>query len=268
MLNNLIKKRLKKFKFATLMDDLKFRKLCESKEAIEEILRVVLSDDNIVVINVNKQNAVDEPVFHGVILDCKCWLKTDEIVNIEIQVSHNDNPTYRMRYNGAILTVENSPKKKVFKYSEIPRLILIMFCDFDLFKLNKPIYEIVRCVKGTNITVDNGIRELYINLKANSQDKKLNSLFKIMTTLDVVDNEEFPMLSKRKEEINNLDIGGKNNMNGILLDVYEDGIKQGIEQGKIKLLVGLFNDKKISATEAANYLAMSVDEFLGFVKNK
>ena len=135
-----------------------------------------------------------------------------------------------------------------------------MICEFDLFNLNKPIYEIVRYVKGTSIVADDGIRELYINLKAKSDDKKLSSLFKIMTTVNDIDNKEFPELSKRKEDINNLYIGGERNMNGVLQYVYEGGIKdgikqgleQGLEQGKIDILVSQFNNKKISAQEAAD----------------
>ena len=63
----------------------------------------------------------------------------------------------------------------------------------------------------------------------------------------------------------------------MLLDAYQDGIKDGIEQGieqgiekgleqgKINLLINMFNDKKISAQESADYLGISVDEFLKLV---
>ena len=204
----LIEKYYKKFKNATLMDDHKFRKVCESKEAIEEILRVILKDNKLKVVEVVKQSSEGEPIFHGVILDCKCKLKTNEIVNIEVQVALDDNPIYRMRYNGSILTVENSPKSRQFKYSKIPKLILIMFCEFDLFKKGEPIYEIIRYVKGTKIVADDGIREIYVNLKSKSNDKKLKSLFKIMTTVNDIDDKTFPKLSKKKEEINSLYIGG------------------------------------------------------------
>ena len=52
MNDNLISRSLERFKSATLMDDLKFRKVCESKEAIEEILRAILNDDKLVVLEV------------------------------------------------------------------------------------------------------------------------------------------------------------------------------------------------------------------------
>ena len=274
MRQELIDKYNRKFKKATLMDDMKFRKVCESKEAIEEILRVILKDNKLKVVEIIKQSSEDEPVFHGVILDCKCKLKTKEIVNIEVQVALDDNPVYRMRYNGSILTVENSPKNKYFKYKEIPKLILIMFCEFDLFKKNKPIYEIVRYVKGTKVIAEDGIKEVYINLKAKVTDKKLKSLFKIMTTVNDVDNTTFPILSKRKEEINKLYIGGENNMSGLSLEMYKDGLKegraegmqqgmqQGIEQGELEAFIKIYKKGMIKADDAARMLDMTVEQFL------
>lgn len=54
-----IRKTNRKFKNATLMEDMKFRKVCESKAAIQEILRTVLKDEKLVVLKTLKQ-AVEE----------------------------------------------------------------------------------------------------------------------------------------------------------------------------------------------------------------
>lgn len=252
------------------MDDLKFRKVCESKGAIEEILRTVLDDDSLQVLECFKQKSVDEPIFHGVILDCKCRLFTDEIVDIEVQVALDDNPMYRMRYNGSILTVENSPKKKEFRYEEIPKIILIMFCEFDYFGLSKPIYEISRVVKGTNVEAPNGIRELYINLKANIEESKLSKLFKIMTTTGEVDTKEFPILSKKKEEVNDLYLGGDGNMSGLTREIFMDGKAEGIAEGKVEGIketyAKIYKEGLINASDAARMLNISVDDFLKLVK--
>ena len=262
------------YKKATLVDDMKFRKVCESKEAIEEILRVVLNDSKLKVVESMKQKAEDEPMFHGVILDCRCRLKTGELVNIEVQVASNDNPIYRMRYNEAMLTIENSPRSKIFKYKNIPKVILIMFCDFDIFKKQKPIYEIDRIVRNTKIIADDGVREVYVNLKAKVTDKKLKSLFKIMTTVKEIDDKIFPVLSKKKIEINDMYIGGDKNMAGLDLMMYKDGLKEGREEGREEgmieginsILIRQFNDKKITAKDAAWYLNITEDEFLKLVK--
>ena len=56
-------------------------------------------------------------------------------------------------------------------------------------------------------------------------------------------------------------------------EAREEGMKQGIQQGRqegrqegmIDLLVRQFNDKKISAKEGADYLGITVKEFLDLV---
>ena len=269
--NKLINKYNRLLKKATLMDDHKFRKVCESKDAIKEILQTILKDNKLEIVEVIKQSSEGEPVFHGVILDCKCRLKTREIVNIEVQVALDDDPVYRMRYNGSVLTVENSPKSSKFKYKNIPKIILIMFCEFDLFKKRKPIYEIVRYVKDTKVVSDDGVREIYVNLKAKSNDKKLKSLFKIMTTVNDVDEKTFPVLSKKKEEINDLYIGGDQNMSGVDLVMFKDGVKigkkQGRQEGMLNLCIKMFKQKIINAIQAAKELGMTEQEFLSLANN-
>ena len=273
-----LKRYNKKFKRATLMDDMKFRKVCESKGAIEEILRVVLKDNKLVVVEAIMQKTEDLPVFHGVTLDCRCRLKTGELVNIEVQVALDDDPVKRMRYNEAIVTINNSPKSKRFKYKNLPTVILIMFCQFDIFKKGKAIYEIDRVVRGTKVISDNGVREVYVNITAKTTDKKLKSLFKIMSTVNEVDDETFPKLSKKKVEVNDLYIGGDENMAGLDLMMYRDGLKagkaegraegmqQGREEGEMEAFIKIYKGGMINANDAARMLNISVEQFLKFAK--
>ena len=203
-----IKKYKKKFRNTTLMDDMKFRKVCESKEAIQEILKI----------------------------------------------------------------------------------ILIMFCEFDIFSIRKPIYEIDRIVRGTKIKADDGVREIYVNLKAKATDKKLKSLFKIMTTIKEVDDKTFPTLSRKKKEINDMYIGGDRNMAGLDLMMYKDGLRegreegraegreegrvegraegvqQGMEQGEISAIVKLYKNGLIKIEDAIKMLNISNEKFLQLIK--
>ena len=270
VLEERLKKYNKKFKVSTLMDDMKFRMVCESKGAIEEILRVILKDDMLVVVESIKQKTEDMPMFHGVILDCRCRLKTGEYVDIEVQISLDDDPVKRTRYNASMLTVEHSPKSKRFKYKNIPTVILIIFCNFDLFKKGKAIYEIERIVKGTKVKSDNGVREIYVNITAKTADKKLKSLFKIMSTINDIDDKTFPKLSKKKLEVNDLYIGGDKNMAGLDLMMYKDGVKdgraEGIQQGSIKAILNMFKKGLIKITDAASELGVSEKEFMKLAK--
>ena len=116
------------------------------------------------------------------------------------------------------------------------------------------------------MVAEDGIKEVYINLKAKVTDKKLKSLFKIMTTVNEVDSATFPILSKKKEEINKLYIGGENNMSGISLEMYKDGLKEGREEGSIAIVLNMFKQKIIDLATAANVLKMSETDFLKLAK--
>ena len=82
-------------------------------------------------------------------------IKTGELVNIEMQIAFKNAPVKRMRYNQSAMTIAHSPKNKYFDYEKIPSIISIMFCEFDIFGLNNPIYEIKRHVNDTDIVSDN-----------------------------------------------------------------------------------------------------------------
>jgi predicted HTH domain antitoxin len=149
------------------------------------------------------------------------------------------------------------------------KLIMIMFCEFDLFKKGKPIYEIIRYVKDTKVIANDGIREIYINLKAKVTDKKLKSLFKIMITVDNTDDKEFPKLSLTKDRVNKLYIGGENNMAGLDLMMYNNGVKAGKKEGIMEgraegsknSIVSLYKKGLITIEVAAEELNMSTEEF-------
>ena len=44
-----------------------------------------------------------------------------------------------------------------------------------------------------------------------------------------------------------------------------EGIEQGMQQGITNIIIRQFNDKKISANDAAGYLGISVEEFLNLL---
>ena len=46
----------------------------------------------------------------------------------------------------------------------------------------------------------------------------------------------------------------------------QQGMQQGMQQGKVSILVKQFKDKKISAQEGADYLSITVNEFLELAK--
>ena len=62
------------------------------------------------------------------------------------------------------------------------------------------------------------------------------------------------------------DIITRNYENEIFEEGKAEGMKQGLQQGKVSILVKQFKDKKISVQEGADYLNITVNEFLELAK--
>ena len=128
-----------------------------------------------------------------------------------------------------------------------------MLCDFDLFKMNEPIYEVKKFVNSSDIEVNNGVREIYVNLKSKANNKKITALFEILKTDKYINENFFPNLSKKKREIVNLEIGGQS-MSGLTLEIYKDGEKDGIEKGYSYAIKELIKKGIITETEGKKIL--------------
>ena len=64
----------------------------------------------------------------------------------------------------------------------------------------------------------------------------------------------------------NQDIITRNYENEIFEEGKAEGKAEGMQQGKVSILVKQFKDKKISAQEGADYLSITVNEFLELAK--
>lgn len=69
------------------IDDLMFRTMAEDKAFCEEILRVILSDPALTVLESTPQYAGTNPQGRSVILDAKCVLGDGRKTDIEVQNS-------------------------------------------------------------------------------------------------------------------------------------------------------------------------------------
>ena len=156
---------------------------------------------------------------------------------------------------------------------KIASIISIMFCSFDIFGLEEPIYEIKRIVNETKVVSDNGVREIYVNLTADVKSDKLKELFNILTKLDHTNKKLFPKLTETKIKYSGLK-GGNKKMSGLTREIYIDGYETGEKRGEAKgiiegmkgLLIELYNKNIITKEYAAEKLNITSEEFLELVK--
>ena len=214
------------------IDDLMFRKMAEHKEFCEEILRVILGDQKLVVTDNMQQFDLKNLQGRSVVLDAKCITGDGRYINIEVQKANDNNHLKRVRYNASVLTANVTETGKQFEF--VPDICIIFISAFDLFKGNLPLYHVVKTVKETGQVIEDGLTEIYVNA-AVDDGSKLAKLMKVFTKNDVYDEADFPVTSEIKARFKK-DEGGTVKMDATLQkwmqESEEIGEKRGEKRGR------------------------------------
>ena len=214
------------------IDDLMFRKMAEHKEFCEEILRVILGDNELIVTDNMQQFDLKNLQGRSVVLDAKCITGDGRYINIEVQKANDDNHLKRVRYNASVLTANVTETGKQFEF--VPDICIIFISAFDLFKGNLPLYHVVKTVKETGQVIEDGLTEIYVNA-AVDDGSKLAKLMKVFTKNDVYNEADFPVTSEIKARFKK-DEGGTVKMDATLQkwmqESEEMGEKRGREEGR------------------------------------
>ena len=210
------------------IDDLMFRKMAEHKEFCEEILRVILDDQKLVVTDNMHQFDLKNLQGRSVILDAKCITGDGRYINIEVQKANDDNHLKRVRYNASVLTANVTEAGKQFEF--VPDVCIVFISAFDLFKGNLPLYHVIKIVKETGQVIDDGLTEIYVNA-AVDDGSKLARLMKVFTKNDAYDEADFPVTSEIKARFKK-DEGGSIKMDETLQRWRDEWISEGEERGE------------------------------------
>ena len=218
------------------IDDLMFRTMAEDKEFCEEILRVILQDEKLVVLESTAQYAGTNPQGRSVILDAKCVLGDCRRVNIEVQKRDDDDHQRRVRYNGAILTTNLTDPGE--KFENVPDVCVVFISKFDIFKGNRSLYHVDRIIRETGEKVDNGFEEVYVNAKV-KDGSDVSELMEVFVN-DSAYNDKFPITSDRKRRYKETEEGQLR-----MCEIMERIAKEEREEGKA--LVNKLNSILIKA---------------------
>ena len=243
------KKNFEKYaKLLNPIDDLMFCKMAEHKEFCEEILRVILEDDGLTVIEAIPQWQGKNLTWRSVVLDAKCVTGDGRQINIEVQKADDDNHLKRARYNAAVLTTNISETGKRFEF--IPDVCIVFISKFDIFDGGLPLYHIDKVVRETGQVIEDGLTEIFVNT-VNNDGSKPARLMKLFTDNDAYSSDEFPITSELKSRLKSSE-GGSRAMNEILEKLISDekresekrGEKRGREEG---IMLGKKEGAKIIA---------------------
>lgn len=156
-----------------LTDDFFSDKVLADVLACQDVIRVITKED-LTVKSVKTQYSIRNMENRSVILDVLAETCDGQLVNLEIHIQEDEDHLRRVRYHQSSIDVSMLEKSKDFE--DIPDLYLIFITRRDFLKNGKGIYIVKRIAQGTDLVLDNGVHEFYVNLEVPAEDEDLRAL--------------------------------------------------------------------------------------------
>lgn len=239
----------------TLMDDIFFEAFADDKKAIQEMLRVILDDPKLVVLEVITQRKIRNLYGRSVQLDALCKLGDGTNAEIEIQNEDNDDHVKRAYFNGAQIVVKNSQTGTPF--ADIPKVIVIFISKFDVFGDGLLVYHPQYVIRETGKVLNLGVEYIFVNASAAGDTSKLARLMKRMQEKNVND-PEFPELTRKFNQLKH-DEGGFQHMCKLMEEYTEESRAEALMQGKKQMIEDALKAGK-TMQEIASFYGKTVDE--------
>ncbi|MCM1277656.1 MAG: Rpn family recombination-promoting nuclease/putative transposase [Robinsoniella sp.] len=210
------------------IDDDFLKKMAEDTLFCQEVIRTILEDEDLVVLESSSQHTIKNLQGRSVILDILCRAGSGKVINVEVQKENDVDHQRRVRYHASCITANITDTGSKFK--DILDLCIIYISKSDFFKEGKTVYHIDRIIRETGTVVENGLQEIYVNA-SNKDDSNTSKLMTIFTESDAYDDVLFPVTSKRKRYFKE-DKKGVAEMCAIMDEIREEGRLEGKEEGR------------------------------------
>ncbi|MDE6748434.1 MAG: PD-(D/E)XK nuclease family transposase [Lachnospiraceae bacterium] len=214
-----------------LTSDLFAGKVFEDREACQELCRILLKDNKIVIKNVKTKYAIRNLENHSVELDIIAEDTDGNIISVEIQMYEEKAPFRRMRYY--LSSIDMSILEKGRPYRELPDVTLVFITKEDFIGDKRGHYEFPRKVDGQDITMslDNGLHEICFNLEYYTEDSGINELLDYFKDSDPhYQTKNFPRIVERVKYFK-IQKEGINIMCEIADRIRQEGRSEGRQEG-------------------------------------
>ena len=209
------------------IDDTFFEVLADDIGVCQEMLRIILEDEKLIVKDVIVQSSERNLYGRSVRLDALCILGNGKKCNVEVQRSNKDHHLKRVRFNASVITVRDSQTDD--KFEETIDLIVVHISEFDIFKRGRVIYHVDSVIRETQEKVDDGLERVFVNTTV--KDETRISEYMDCFLQKEIDNAKFPKLTNRVHYLKHEE-GGVNAVCEIMRKYSDEAYKQGEEAGK------------------------------------
>ena len=235
-----------------LLDDDFMTKVFEDISCAELLLRIILNDEGIRVLEALSQRGIKNLQGRSVKLDILAVDSHNRVFNVEVQRSDRGAGAKRARYNSAL--IDANVTEPGDQYEDLNETFVIFITENDVMKAGLPIYHIDRVVRETGKLFEDEEHIIYVN----SQIKDETKLGRLMHDFSCTDAKDMynKVLADRvryfKEDERGVEIMCRE-MEIMRNQAHEEGIEKGRIMQLIKQ-VCVKMQKFSSAEEVANDL--------------
>ena len=235
-----------------LLDDDFMTKVFEDISCAELLLRIILNDEGIRVLEAHSQRGIKNLQGRSVKLDILAVDSHNRVFNVEVQRSDRGAGAKRARYNSAL--IDANVTEPGDQYEDLNETFVIFITENDVMKAGLPIYHIDRVVRETGKLFKDEAHIIYVN----SQIKDETKLGRLMHDFSCTDAKDMynKVLADRvryfKEDERGVEIMCRE-MEIMRNQAHEEGIEKGRIMQLIKQ-VCVKMQKFSSAEEVANDL--------------
>lgn len=235
-----------------LLDDDFMTKVFEDIACAELLLRIILNDEGIRVLEAHSQRGIKNLQGRSVKLDILAVDSHNRVFNVEVQRSDRGAGAKRARYNSAL--IDANVTEPGDQYEDLNETFVIFITENDVMKAGLPIYHIDRVVRETGKLFEDEEHIIYVN----SQIKDETKLGRLMHDFSCTDAKDMynKVLADRvryfKEDERGVEIMCRE-MEIMRNQAHEEGIEKGRIMQLIKQ-VCVKMQKFSSAEEVANDL--------------
>lgn len=235
-----------------LLDDDFMTKVFEDISCAELLLRIILNDEGIRVLEAHSQRGIKNLQGRSVKLDILAVDSHNRVFNVEVQRSDRGAGAKRARYNSAL--IDANVTEPGDQYEDLNETFVIFITENDVMKAGLPIYHIDRVVRETGKLFEDEEHIIYVN----SQIKDETKLGRLMHDFSCTDAKDMynKVLADRvryfKEDQRGVEIMCRE-MEIMRNQAHEEGIEKGRIMQLIKQ-VCVKMQKFSSAEEVANDL--------------
>ena len=212
-----------------LIDDFFMRKAFENNiPAVELLLRIILQDDKIKVLEARSQYGIHNLYGHSVQLDVLAKDSNGKYFNVEVQNTDKGASPQRARYYLGVVDTAHFPKNTA--YRKLFETYVIFITQEDVLGEGRPIYHIERKIEESGNNFCDGSHIIYINGSCRYDQTALSRLMHDFFCAKASDmyyrqlQERVKYLKETKE--------GVQTMCKIMEELKQEGFAQGEARGK------------------------------------